>query len=89
MLGSILILFSSDSSHLIEKFAKRQLDSRANTYKLRCLKRILNFAEKKTLKANENSQRVVCSSEILLKGRGITAKKIRCCVAIKTRESIS
>ena len=88
MLGSILILFSSDSSHLIEKFAKRQLDSRANTYKLRCLKRILDFAEK-TLKANENSQRVVCPSEILLKGRGITAKKIRCCVAIKTRESIS
>ena len=88
MLGSILILFSTNSSLLIEKFAKRQLDSRANTYKLGCLKGIPDFAEK-TLKANENSQRVVCSREILLKGRGITAKKIRCCVAIKTSESIS
>ena len=88
MLGSILILFFTDSSHLIEKFAKRQLDSQANTYKLGCQKRILDFAEK-TLKVNENSQGVVCSSEILLKGRGITANKIRCRVAIKSSKSIS
>lgn len=52
MLGSTLIVFHTDSSHFMEKFAKRQLDSRANTSKLGCLRRILDFAEK-PLKANE------------------------------------
>ena len=91
MLGSILIEFFTDSPHLMEKFAKRQLASRAiiPRWKDGWLRRVLDFAET-PIKANENySQRVVCSSEILLKDRGITTKKIRCCVAIKAREGIS
>ena len=91
MLGSTLIEFFTDSPHLMEEFAKRQLASRAiiPRWKDGWLRRALDFAEK-PIKANENcSQRVVCSSEILLKGRGITTKKIRCCVAINAREGIS
>ena len=55
MLGSILIVFSTNSSHLMEKFAKRQLGSRANTSKLRSVRRMYLILLKKTLKANKKS----------------------------------